>query len=219
MGKLIVIEGLDGSGKNTQTKLLMEYLQKNGEKVKYISFPDYEQPSCALVKMYLNSEFGKNPDDVNAYAASSFFSVDRFASFKKFWQKEYLSDYTILCDRYTTSNAVYQLCKLPKSNWDEFLNWLFDFEYKKLGLPQPDKVIYLEVPIEVSQKLLSKRYCGDENQKDLHEANLNFLKNCQESADYVAKNQNWARIKCSDGENMKPIETIHKEIIASLQDR
>lgn len=216
LGKLIVIEGLDGSGKNTQTKLLSEYLQKNGQKASHISFPDYNQPSSTLVRMYLNSEFGSDPNDVNAYAASSFYAVDRFASFKKFWQKEYFEGHHILCDRYTTSNAIYQMCKLPKASWGSFLDWLCDFEYEKLKLPKPDKVIYLSVPLEISQKLLNQRYSGDENKKDLHEANLKFLKSCKEAADYVAEKQNWEQIYCFESGSMKSIAQIHAEIVGIL---
>lgn len=216
MGKLIVIEGLDGSGKNTQTKLLSEYFQKNGQKVSHISFPDYSQPSSTLVKMYLNSEFGSDPNDVNAYAASSFYAVDRFASFKKFWQKEYTEGHNILCDRYTTSNAIYQMCKLPKVDWGSFLEWLCDFEYEKLKLPKPDRVIYLSVPLEISQKLLNQRYSGDENKKDLHEANLKFLKSCKEAADYVAEKQNWEKVYCFENGNIKSISQVHNEIVNVL---
>ena len=110
-GKLIVMEGLDGSGKATQTGLLCQYLESRGRRVRHIEFPDYREPSSALVKMYLNKEFGSNPGDVNAYAASSFYAVDRYASFLRFWRKDYLSGATIVADRYTTSNAVYQMVK------------------------------------------------------------------------------------------------------------
>ncbi len=217
MGKLIVIEGLDGSGKNTQTKLLLKYLNTAGIKNRYITFPNYESPSSSLIKMYLNSEFGSEPNSVNAYAASSFYAVDRFASFKKFWEKEYKEDYIILCDRYTTSNAIYQMCKLPESEWNEYLEWLSDYEYVKLELPKPDKVIYLSVPIEISQSLLTKRYMGNETQKDIHESNLNFLKNCKKAAEYVAKTQNWKKIECAENGIMRSVESIHQDVVNLLK--
>ncbi len=217
MGKLIVIEGLDGSGKNTQTKLLVKHLENTKTGVKYISFPDYSQPSSALVKMYLNSEFGKNPDDVNPYAASSFYAVDRFASFKKFWANDYIENKPIVCDRYTTSNAIYQMCKLSKKDWDEYLQWLFDYEYNKLGLPKPNKVIYLEVPIEVSQKLLVKRYSGNENKKDIHESDLKFLENCKKAADYVREKYDWITIECTKNGSMKSENEIHNEILSKVK--
>ena len=217
MGKLIVIEGLDGSGKNTQTKLLLGYLNHIGTKNKYVTFPNYDSPSSSLIKMYLNSEFGSQPNAVNAYAASSFYAVDRFASFKKSWEKEYREDYIIVCDRYATSNAIYQMCKLPENRWSEYLNWLSDYEYVKLGLPKPDKVIYLSVPIEVSQSLLTKRYMGNETQKDIHESNLNFLSDCTKAAEYVAKVQNWEKIECTENGAMRPVDSIHKDIIDVLR--
>lgn len=218
MGKLVVIEGLDGSGKNTQTKLLLEYLNSIGAKNKYITFPNYNSPSSSLIKMYLNSEFGSNPDSVNAYAASSFYAVDRFASFKKFWEKEYNENHIILCDRYTTSNAIYQMCKLPENKWEEYLTWLSDYEYDKLGLPKPDKVIYLSVPIEISQSLLTKRYMGNETQKDLHESNLNFLRDCKKAAEHVTKVQNWDKIECTKNGVMRSVGDIHNDIINILKE-
>lgn len=217
MGKLVVIEGLDGSGKNTQTKLLLKYLDGIGVKNKYVTFPNYDCDSSSLIKMYLNSEFGSEPNAVNAYAASSFYAVDRFASFKKFWQKEYNENYVIICDRYTTSNAIYQMCKLPEIEWNEYLAWLSDYEYVKLELPKPDKVIYLSVPIEISQSLLTKRYMGNEMQKDIHESNLRFLKDCKNAAEYVAQAQNWDKIECTDRGIMRSVDGIHKDIVSVLK--
>ena len=160
-GKLIVMEGLDGSGKATQTGLLCQYLESRGRRVRHIEFPDYREPSSALVKMYLNKEFGSNPGDVNAYAASSIYAVDRYASFLRFWRKDYLSGATIVADRYTTSNAVYQMEKTPREDWNKYLAWLQDYEYGKLQLPRPDLVLFLDMPTEISQRLLSGRYAGD----------------------------------------------------------
>lgn len=163
--KFIVIEGLDGSGKATQTKILFDKISAMGKSIKRLEFPDYANESSALVKMYLGGEFGSNPNDVNAYAASSFYAVDRVASFLKFWKKDYDNSDVILSDRYATSNIIYQMSKLNKSEWDSFIEWQEDFEYKKLAVPKPDKVIYLDVEPEVSQKLMSKRYEGDEGKK------------------------------------------------------
>ena len=157
---LIVIEGLDGSGKGTQSAKLAEYATEHGGARK-ITFPDYDSPSSALVKMYLAGDFGKEAGAVNAYAASTFYAVDRFASYQTQWKEEYLVGKTIIADRYVTANMVYQLSKLPESEWDGFLHWLEDLEYEKLGLPRPDRVLYLDVPPTVSQKLLQNRYHGD----------------------------------------------------------
>ena len=212
-GKLIVIEGLDGCGKETQSNLLVDYFRSVNLNVRRISFPNYESDSSALVKMYLNSEFGNCPDDVNAYAASSFYAVDRFASYKKDWGKDYLNNCVIICDRYTTSNAFYQMCKLEKSHWDEYLTWLYDYEYNKLGLPKPYKVIFLNLEIDISQKLLSDRYSNGNGKKDLHETDIEFLKKTQNAARYIANRDNWQIINCSKDNKIKTKEEIHKEIL------
>ena len=148
---LVVLEGLDGSGKGTQAKLLAEALVCRGVPLRPVTFPDYSSPSSSLVKMYLNGEFGAEPGDVNAYAASAFYAVDRFASFRKGWGGDYRQGKLILCDRYATSNMVYQMGKLPRAEWDGYLAWMEDFEYQKLGIPRPDLVLYLDMPVEVAQ--------------------------------------------------------------------
>lgn len=219
MQKLIVIEGLDGSGKATQTKLLTDWFKENRLDVKQISFPDYENPSSALVKLYLGGAFGKNPDDVNAYAASSFYAADRYASYKQFWEKDYLSGKIIIADRYTTSNAIYQLSKVEKENRDEFLEWLEVYEYRQLQLPVPDLTIYLDMPIEISQKLLEKRYNGDADKKDLHESNFSFLQQCRESALYSAKKYGWSIVNCSQNGNAKSVQEIHNAVLDIVREK
>ena len=217
MGKIIVIEGLDGSGKATQTKLLYEKLLAAGKQVRRLEFPDYENPSSALVKMYLSGDFGKDPADVNAYAASAFYAVDRVASFLQVWKKDYPADTVFLCDRYATSNIIYQMAKVPASERDAFIAWQQDFEYDKLGLPRPDAVIYLDVEPAVSQKLMEKRYGGDNSKKDLHESNLRFLLSCRESALYAVENCGWQLINCCENGDIKPIEKIAADIEAALE--
>ncbi len=215
-GKLIVIEGLDGSGKATQAKLLCESLEKQGLKVRKVSFPDYDSASSALVKMYLNGEFGKDPNDVNAYAASAFYAVDRYASYKKDWGKFYEDGGVIVADRYTTSNAVHQCSKLNEEAWDEYLEWLFDFEYEKLGIPAPDAVIYLKVDTEVSQKLMTGRYDGDESKKDIHEGNIDYLNRSRKAAAYCSKKLGWKEIECCCGNGMRSIEEIHNDVLSRI---
>lgn len=215
-GKLIVIEGLDGSGKATQTQKLYEYLLSQGQQIEKITFPDYDSPASAPVKMYLNGEFGKNPVDVNAYTASAFYAVDRAASYLKNWKSLYMTGKTILCDRYSTSNIIYQMSKIPQGQWDEFILWQCDFEYNKLGLPAPDKVIYLDAAPEVSQKLMLKRYGGDESKKDLHESNFDFLLKCRKSAVYAAEKLNWKVIDCCEKGEMKSVDAIFGEILNAL---
>lgn len=218
MGKVIVIEGLDGSGKATQTERLYELLSARGVQVRRVSFPDYDSPSSALVKMYLNGEFGSDPGDVNGYAAAAFYAVDRYASFKKDWGKAYDDGAVILCDRYATSNAVYQMTKVPQCEREEYLRWLEELEYGRLGIPRPDLVIYLDVPTDISQSLMSRRYDGDESKKDLHERNLAYLAQCGESARYSAMKLNWNVISCVSDGKMRSIDDISAEI-AKLTDK
>lgn len=214
--KLIVIEGLDGSGKATQAKRLTEALVEKGIPVREVSFPDYGSDSSALVRMYLSGQFGTDPQDVNAYAASSFFAVDRFASYKKDWHRDYARG-VVIADRYTTSNAVHQCSKLPKEQWEDFLNWLFDFEYKKLGIPAPDRVIYLNVDPAISQALMTARYRGDENKKDIHERDIAYLRHSREAAAYCAEKLGWETVECCRDGQMRSIEDIHKDVMKLLE--
>ncbi|MBQ9894820.1 MAG: deoxynucleoside kinase [Ruminococcus sp.] len=215
-GKLIVIEGLDGSGKATQAKALYEEIQKREKNVIKVSFPDYESQSSALVKMYLAGEFGTDPDSVNPYAASSFYAVDRFASYAKNWKKFYLEGGVVIADRYTTSNAIHQCAKLPEDKWEDFIKWLFDYEYKLIGIPEPYKTVYLRVDPDVSQELMTKRYEGNENKKDIHEANLDYLKRSRRAADFCAKALGWSVVECIKDGAMRSIEDIHDEIMAII---
>lgn len=215
-GRLIVIEGLDGSGKQTQTKLLEERLRADGVPVKSVSFPNYAQPSSALVKQYLAGDFGQ-ADEVSAYAASSFYSVDRYASFQQRWKNEYLAGYTILADRYTTSNIVHQMSKLPRDAWKPFAEWLEDFEYHKLGLPRPDAVVYLDMHPDVSRSLLFKRYEGDESRQDIHEKNLTYLQQCRSCALFAAERFGWKTVACSDHIHAFGIEQIAQMVYDAVK--
>ncbi len=213
MGKLIVIEGLDGSGKSTQIERLVKLIrQKSDIKIKQIKLPDYDSECCAPVKKYLNGDFGREPQDVNAYAASCFYAVDRFANFKMKWKSDYDSGTLILADRYTTSNAYHQATKLPKDEWAGYFKWLEDFEYNKIGIPKPDAVIYLDMPVEISQKMMSERYKGDESKKDIHEANIAYLLKCREAAKEAARYMGWIVIGCAEGDTPRSIESIGMEI-------
>lgn len=217
-GRLIVIEGLDGSGKATQAARLADALTGQGRDVKKISFPDYASDSSALIKMYLGGEFGSHPDDVNAYAASTFYSVDRYASYKTGWGGFYKSGGIVVSDRYTTSNAVHQCSKLPKEQWPAFLDWLFDFEYNKIGIPAPDCVVYLEVDPVVSQGLMTARYKGDESKKDIHEKDLAYLARSHEAADYCARTLGWAKVSCTEQGAMRSIEAIHADLLRAIKE-
>lgn len=216
-GRFIVIEGLDGSGKATQTEILKKAFEEKGVKVRKLTFPDYENESSALVKMYLGGEFGDNPSDVNAYSASVFYTVDRIASFLKYWKEDYENGTVILADRYASSNIIYQMSKLPESEWDSFIDFQEDFEYTRIGVPKPDTVIYLDVEPDVSQKLLSGRYLGDESKKDLHEKNVDFLLECRKSALYAADKLGWKKISCTENSQMKSIPEISREILNVIE--
>ena len=211
-GKIIVIEGLDGSGKSTQIEYLKNKL--SGQNVCQIKLPDYDSDSSALVKMYLRGDFGKKPEDVNAYAASAFYAVDRYANFKMKWKDNYDRGDIIISDRYTTSNAYHQATKISKEDRAEFFYWLEDFEYGLMGIPEPDAVIFLDMPIEISQKMMSKRYEGDESKKDIHESNLDYLYKCREAALDAAREMGWYVVQCSDGNEPRTIDDIGNEIFS-----
>ena len=215
MGFLIVIDGLDGSGKNTQSKRLYEALSAEGKNVRLVSFPDYESPACQPVKMYLGGAFGSDPESVNSYAASTFFAVDRFASFRLDWKKDYDDGAIIIANRYTTANAIHQLTKLPYEEHEAFLSWLYDFEFVKLGLPAPDLTLLLQVPVEKSLELIDHR--GAE--KDIHE-NREHLKKAAISAKTCAEKWGWETLSCVDADGaMLSIEEIGEKILTLVKER
>lgn len=214
MGTLIVIEGLDGSGKGTQTKLLKEHFEKQNKKVRVIEFPDYSSEGCTLVKMYLDGKLGEDPNDTNAYAASMFFAADRYVSFMTSWKKDYNDDDTIIiANRYTTANAYHQLSKMPREDWDSFLDWLWDFEFVKLGLPKPDMVLLLDMPESVSSELVKKRSSETGQKLDIHETHKDYLQRCRVTAAYVAEKCGWNVIECAAENAFKPysIDIIAKK--------
>lgn len=214
-GKLIIIEGTDASGKSTQMRLLGETLTARGQSFRTVAFPRYEERSSALVRMYLNGEFGKTPGDVNAYAASTFFAVDRYASYKSDWKTDYEAGETLIFDRYTTSNAIHQGAKLPAVHRESFFHWLFDFEYHLLGLPAPDIVIFLDMPPEFATKLLQLR---EGKEIDIHEKDAVYRNECYKTACQAAQVFGWERISCVEGGNIKPIERIHDEILTRIEE-
>lgn len=212
MGKLIVIEGTDGSGKSTQFRMLSEHLEKDAVTFKHIVFPRYSEESSALIRMYLGGQFGDKPSDVNAYAASAFYAVDRFASYKMDWGKWYEEGGLVLSDRYTTSNAVHQASKEPEEKQGDFLGWLYDFEYDKLGLPRPDLTIYLDVPTDFTEKLLRHREADTNTKADIHEKDMQYLATCRNTGRKAAKFYGWTVIQCVKDGAMRSIEDIHEEI-------
>ncbi|MBE6948142.1 MAG: thymidylate kinase [Ruminococcaceae bacterium] len=212
MGKLIVIEGTDGSGKSTQFKKLTERLNAEGTEFQKLVFPQYSEPSSALIRMYLGGEFGSDPSDVNAYAASAFYAVDRYASYKKVWGQWYDNGGLILSDRYTTSNAVHQTSKEPAEKQLDFLKWLYEFEYGKLGMPSPDLVIYLDVPTAFTEQLMRSREQKTNTKADIHEQNTDYLATCRETGRMAAGYYGWKIVECVKDGQMRTIEDIHEEI-------
>ena len=212
MGKLIVIEGTDGSGKSTQFRLLTGRLEAEGKTFQKLVFPQYAEESSALIRMYLGGEFGKKPSDVNAYAASAFYAVDRYASYKKVWGEYFENGGLILSDRYTTSNAVHQASKEPAERQGEFLKWLYEFEYDKLGLPAPDVVIYLDVPTDFTEQMMRRREADTNTKADIHEQDLAYLATCRRTGKAAAEFYGWTVIQCVKDGVMRSIEDIHEEI-------
>lgn len=215
-GKIIVLEGLDGCGKSTQLELLHESVSAAGTASRLISFPNYESSSGRIVSEYLAGDIPCE-GETGAFAASSFYAVDRYISYSTDWRNDYDAGKVIISGRYTTSNAIYQMTKLRPEEREGFLSWLSDYEYCRLGLPKPDLVLFLDMPIEVSQRLLAKRYEGDESKKDIHERNVSFMKQCRDSAMYTAKRWGWSVIECSDGESPLSIDVIHHTIMERVK--
>jgi len=212
MGKLIVIEGTDGSGKSTQFRLLTQRLQAAGQAFEKLVFPQYAEPSSALIRMYLGGAFGSSPSDVNAYAASAFYAVDSYASYKKVWGQWYENGGLIVSDRYTTSNAVHQASKEPDEKQGAFLKWLYDFEYDKLGLPRPDLVIYLDVPTDFTEAMMRRREADTNTHADIHEQDMRYLATCRRTGKAAAQYYGWTVIECVRDGAMRSIEDIHEEI-------
>jgi len=213
---LIVLEGLDGSGKSTQLALLRDWYASKGEAPVTIKLPDYEDDSSLLVRQYLNGRFGSQPRDVNAHAATLFYAVDRYANYKLKWAEDYRMGRTILADRYTTSNAYHQATKLPCGEWPAYFAWLEDTEYNKLGIPRPDLVFFLDMPLEVSHALLNARYHGDGSKRDIHEADQDYLLQCRAAALAAVDALGWVRIGCAEGLVPLPPEEIHARIREKL---
>lgn len=215
-GKLIVLDGLDGCGKSTQLDLAVGYLKEQGIECRSVSFPNYDTITGQLVECYLRGEIpceGRN----GAYAASSFYAMDRYVSYITDWKRYYEQGGIIIAGRYTTSNAIYQLTKIPDAEKDAFLNWLYEYEYNYLGLPQPDLILFLDMPVEISQNLLTERYDGDESKKDIHERNVEFQKQCRESALYAARHGDWSVISCSENGWPRSIEEVYSQICGFLR--
>ena len=221
MGKIIVIEGTDSSGKETQTKLLYERVKKIYDKTIRISFPNYDSPACGPVKMYLAGAFGTDATKVNPYPISTMYAIDRYASFKQDWEKKYIDDYVIITDRYVTSNMIHQASKIKNNEEkEEYLRWLVDLEYNKNKIPEPDIVIFLKMPIDKAKELMENRKnkIDGSEKKDIHEVNEDYLKKSYENATAISKKYNWCEIECVENNKIKSIEKINDEIFFKIKE-
>lgn len=221
MGILIAIDGVDASGKQTQTELLKKRLVEDGKNIKAVSFPAYDNPSSTLVKMYLNGDFGEKPSDVNAYATSTFFAADRFATYRTDWGKDYNSGTIILADRYVSSNLIHQASKIDNSaEKDKFLTWLDDLEHNIYGLPRPDVTIFLDMPPEYGVMLMKDRAnkANGTDKKDIHESDFSYLETSYNNAVYVAERFNWKRVSCVKDGEIRSVEDIHNDIYSIIKE-
>lgn len=217
-GKLIVLEGIDGSGKSTQFKLLTERLEREGISFRKLIFPRYNESSSALLKAYLNGEYGKKPEDVSAYAASTFFFVDRYASYKTDWGEFYQNGGLIVCDRYTTSNAIHQGAKLPPDQLTDFFDWLYDFEFRLMELPKPDAVLYMNIDLETCKAQMLERQERTSVKGDIHETNFDYLAACLKTGQAAAAQLGWDPIRCLENGVMRSIEVIHEDIYRKVKE-
>lgn len=217
MGKLIVFEGIDGSGKSTQSGLVRSRLKEEGVEFRSVTFPRYDNPSASLIKMYLGGEFGSNPNDVNAYAASCFYAVDRYASFVQDWREYYNNGGIIIMDRYTTSNAIHQSAKIEESKREEYLRWLSDFEFNLLGLPTPDAVMYMDIPFELALKRISGREAATGTTGDIHEKDTEYLKMCHKCGLQAAEIYGWNKVALVKDGVERSIDEIHEEIFGLVK--
>ena len=221
MGILIAIDGVVASGKQTQTQLLKERLIEHGKDIKAVSFPAYDNPSSTLVKMYLDGDFGEKPSDVNAYATSTFFAADRFATYRTDWGKDYNSGTIILADRYVSSNLIHQASKIDNSaEKDKFLTWLDDLEHNIYGLPRPDVTIFLDMPPEYGAMLMKDRAnkSNGTDKKDIHESDFSYLETSYNNAVYVAERFNWKRVSCVKDGEIRSVEDIHNDIYSIIKE-
>lgn len=217
-GKLIVFEGIDGSGKSTQFEKMCARLESEGAHFKRLVFPRYKEDSSALIRMYLNGAFGENPRDVSPYAASTFYAVDRYASYVQEWRDYYQEGGLVLADRYATSNAIHQASKLPADKREEFFKWLWDFEYRLLELPPPDTVIYMDIPLETVIERIRRRGELDKNSGDIHEADYDYLSKCHECGKQAAGFYGWETVSMAVCDSkMGEIEAIHEEIYGIIK--
>lgn len=224
MGKIIVIDGTDSSGKETQTKLLFEKIKKEYPKTIKISFPNYDSPACEPVKMYLAGKFGEDASKINPYPVSTMYAIDRYASFKENWEKYYNDDYIIITDRYVSSNMIHQASKIEDEvEKNKYLDWLEDLEYNKMQIPKENIILFLKMPIEKANELMAERKnkITGETEKDIHEKNKDYLKKSYENACFISKKYSWEEVECVNIENnnLRTIEEINEEMYIKVKNK
>lgn len=213
-GKIIVVEGLDGCGKSTQVDLLKNHFPD----CRFLTFPNYDSPSGEIITEYLQGRIPETDSQRSAYASSIFYSMDRYISYRKDWYLDCKNQKHIISARYVTSNLIYQTAKLPRKEWEDYIKWLSDFEYSKLGIPVPDAVIFLDVPIEISQRLLSERYENIDQKKDIHEADLDYFQRCYNVAEYLITREHWKRLPCCEGDTLRSVDSIQTDLVKLIQE-
>lgn len=220
MGKVFVIDGTDGSGKQTQFERLQNRLTEEGIDYRTVSFPNYDSPSSALVKMYLSGEFGENAKDVSPYIASTFYAADRYATYTTKYKEYYENGGIILADRYTTANMVHQAGKIQdKEEREKFLDWLWNLEFELYGLPVPTEVFFLKMPPEKALELIKNREnkFTHSTQKDIHERDKSHITDSFNAACSVAQKYNWYTVECIKEEQVRTIDDIHEEIYQEIK--
>jgi dTMP kinase len=218
-GKLIVIEGTDGSGKGTQTALLAEALKKQGKTVHTVEFPQYGTPGAAMVEQYLNGKLG-TAEEVGPYRASLLYAMDRYSKLQDLTTWLENGD-IIICNRYVTANMGHQAGKLPQHERDAFLQWVDNLEYELIGLPRPDAVLLLIMPYKIATKLVEdkghREYIGGQK-KDIHEADQSHLQKAEEAFRYVAEKEKWHIVNCNDNDEPRTREAINKDIVNLVEE-
>ncbi|MDE5884359.1 MAG: deoxynucleoside kinase [Oscillospiraceae bacterium] len=215
-GKLIIIEGLDGCGKSTQVELLKETFPD----CRFLTFPNYNSPSGEIITEYLQGRIPETDSRRSAYSSGVFYAMDRYISYRKDWYLDDKNHKPMISARYTTSNMIYQTAKLPRDEWEDYLEWLADFEYHRLGIPRPDAVIFLDLPIAVSQKLLSGRYENTTQKKDIHESDQDYFQKCYEAAQYLIHREHWHVLSCYDknADSIREIEEIQEDLVRFIRE-
>ena len=218
-GKLIVVEGAcDGIGKSTQYQLLKDHLQEDGYEVVSHHFPSYDTVQGRPVEKYLKGDFGK-PSELSPYFVNTLYAVDRAITWKESLEKEYNDGKIILLDRYTTSSIIYQSSVIEDiEERKKFIDYICDYEYSKLGIPEPDSVVFLHAPFDMVTKMRNARKANEGLVNDIHERDIEFMKKVYKNAMFISEYLGWDKIDCVNGNSMDSIENIHQKVYKKVKD-